>query len=161
MRRAVVAAAATSTLVVVLLALKPHHPADGGAGAAPPTGTAPAPSGTPHGAHGPSGGHGAHATRGAHRGRGNGTYTGDAVHTQYGTVQVEATVKAGKLTAVKVLHVPSAGGTEQQIAAHAVPRLAKEALSAHSAHIHAVSGASYTSQGYIMSLQSALDAAGA
>lgn len=80
--------------------------------------------------------------------------------TQYGTVQVAATVKAGKLTAVKVLQVPSGNGRDQQIAAYAVPRLTKEALARHSAHIDAVSGASYTSQGYIQSLQSALDRAG-
>ncbi|MFE3249098.1 FMN-binding protein [Streptomyces sp. NPDC059209] len=147
MRRAVLAAASTSALVVLLLTLKPHQPATPVGGASPPAGTSPAPTGPAS----PSGG-----SR-----PGTGTYTGDAVSTQYGTVQVAATVKAGKLTDVKVIQVPSGNGRDQQIAAYAVPRLTKEALASHSAHIDAVSGASYTSQGYIQSLQSALDRAGA
>ncbi|WP_069626117.1 FMN-binding protein [Streptomyces niveus] len=147
MRRAALAAASTSALVVLLLTLKPHQPGTPALGAAPPpTGTSPAPTGpaSPPGGSQP----------------GTGTYTGDPVSTQYGTVPVAATVKAGKLTAVKVLQVPSGNGRDQQIAAYAVPRLTKEALARHSAHIDAVSGASYTSQGYIRSLQSALDRAG-
>ncbi|MEV0777434.1 FMN-binding protein [Streptomyces sp. NPDC050428] len=146
MRRAVLAAASTSALVVLLLTLKPHQMATPVGGAAPPTGTSPAPTGP--------------ASPGGGSQPGTGTYTGDPVPTQYGTVQVAATVKAGKLTAVKVIQVPSGNGRDQQIAAYAVPRLTKEALASHSAHIDAVSGASYTSQGYIQSLQSALDRAG-
>ncbi|MEV8420131.1 FMN-binding protein [Streptomyces niveus] len=146
MRRAVLAAASTSALVVLLLTLKPHQPATPVGAPAPPTATSPAPTGPAS----PPGGSRPDA----------GTYTGDPVSTQYGTVQVAATVKAGKLTAVKVLQVPSGNGRDQQIAAYAVPRLTKEALAGHSAHIDAVSGASYTSQGYIQSLQSALDRAG-
>ncbi|GGK23425.1 hypothetical protein GCM10011583_64180 [Streptomyces camponoticapitis] len=144
MRRAAIAAASTSALVVLLLTLKPHQPGIPALGAAPPAGTSPAPTGTAT----PPGG------------RGTGTYTGDAVQTQYGTVQVAATVKAGELTAVKMLQVPSGNGRDQEIAAYAVPRLTQEALGSHSAHIDSVSGASYTSQGYIQSLQSALDRAG-
>ncbi|MFF2642467.1 FMN-binding protein [Streptomyces niveus] len=146
MRRAVLAAASTSALVVLLLTLKPHQPTTPVGAPPPPTATSPAQTGpaSPAGESRP----------------GTGTYTGDPVSTQYGTVQVAATVQAGKLTAVKVLQVPSGNGRDQQIAAYAVPRLTKEALAGHSAHIDAVSGASYTSQGYIQSLQSALDRAG-
>lgn len=144
MRRAVLAAASTSALVVLLLTLKPHQAATPVDGAAPSTGTAPAPTGPAS----PPGG------------SGTGTYTGDPIRTQYGTVQVAATLTAGKLTGVKVLQVPSGNGRDQEIAAYAVPRLTTEALAGHSAHIDAVSGASYTSQGYIQSLQSALDRAG-
>ncbi|MFJ9031821.1 FMN-binding protein [Streptomyces sp. NPDC102274] len=148
MRRAVLTAASTCSLVVVLLALKPHHTAVTSAlgGGTPPSGTTPSPTRSVP----PAGG--AHPV--------SGTYTGDPVDTQYGTVQVAATVQGGKLTEVKVLQVPSGSGRDQQIAAFAVPRLTQEALAAHSAHIDAVSGASYTSQGYIQSLQSALDKAG-
>ncbi|GGU65334.1 hypothetical protein GCM10010211_33060 [Streptomyces albospinus] len=145
MRRAVLTAASTSALVVLLLSLKPHQPA-GLTGDLAQGGSAPSPSPTsrpPHGTH-PA----------------NGTYTGAPVDTQYGTVQVAATVHAGRLTAVKVLHAPSDNGRDQEIAAYALPRLTQEALSAHSAAIDAVSGASYTSAGYIRSLQSALDRAG-
>ena len=145
MRRAVVTAASTSTLVVLLLALKPHHTA-GPVGAAGPPGVAPAP--TPTG----------HPHKGTHPA--GGTFTGAPIRTTYGTVQVAATVKAGTLTAVKVLRAPSGNGRDREIAGYALPRLTQEALSVHSAHIDAVSGASYTSAGYIRSLQSALDRAG-
>lgn len=70
-----------------------------------------------------------------------------------------ATLTHGKLTAVRVLQAPDQNGRDQQIASYALPRLTQEALGAQSAHIDAVSGASYTSQGYIQSLQSALDQA--
>lgn len=49
---------------------------------------------------------------------------------------------------------------DQQINAYAIPRLNAEAVTAGSAHIDTVSGATYTSQGYVGSLQSALDKAG-
>ncbi|WP_327690224.1 FMN-binding protein [Streptomyces tubercidicus] len=145
MRRAVLTAASTSALIVLLLSLKPHQPAGltgdpARAGAAP----APSPTGRPQ-----RGGHPA-----------EGTYTGARISTRYGTVQVAATLKAGRLTAVKVLHAPSENGRDREIATYAVPRLTQEALSTHSARIDAVSGASYTSAGYIRSLQSALDRAG-
>ncbi|MFC9427142.1 FMN-binding protein [Streptomyces sp. NPDC056987] len=145
-RRAVLAAASTSAVVVLLLSLKPHRPAALAAGTPPAPAAPPSRSASSH----PAGG--AHPT--------GGTYTGDAVPTQYGTVQVAATVRNGQLTAVKVVQAPSGDGRSRQLAATAVPRLTQEALAAHSAHIDAVSGASYTSQGYILSLQSALDQAG-
>ncbi|MGW7573333.1 FMN-binding protein [Streptomyces sp. NPDC054765] len=145
MRRAVLTAASTSALVVLLLSLKPHQPA-GLPGDPAQVGAAPAP--TPTGRP-PRGGHPA-----------GGTYTGTPVTTRYGTVQVAATIKAGRLTAVKVLRAPSENGRDREIAAYALPRLTQEALSTHTARIDAVSGASYTSAGYIRSLQSALDRAG-
>ncbi|MGO4753756.1 FMN-binding protein, partial [Streptomyces sp. 2MCAF27] len=51
-------------------------------------------------------------------------------------------------------------GRSQQIASYAVPQLTSETLSAQNAQIDAVSGATYTSEGYVQSLQSALDKAG-
>ncbi|QXE33687.1 FMN-binding protein [Streptomyces sp. GMY02] len=149
MRRAVLATASTSTLVVVLLALKPHH-TTALADRAPVSVPVPAPSGTVPSGPGPA----------ASPAAGTGTYTGDPVDTQYGTVQVSITVGAGRLTGVKVLQAPSGDGHSRRVTADAVPRLTQEALSAGSAHIDAVSGASYTSQGYVRSLQSALDRAG-
>jgi uncharacterized protein with FMN-binding domain len=90
----------------------------------------------------------------------DGTFTGAAENTQYGPVQVRATIGGGKLTDVTVLQVPDRGGYEDQIVQVAVPQLKSEALSAQSAKIDIVSGATYTSQGYAQSLQSALDQAG-
>jgi uncharacterized protein with FMN-binding domain len=73
---------------------------------------------------------------------------------------VQAVVADGKLTNVNVLQVPDNGGYEDQIVAIALPQLKSEALSAQSANIDIVSGATYTSQGYAQSLQAALDQAG-
>ena len=90
----------------------------------------------------------------------SGTFTGAAENTQYGPVQVAAVVTAGKLTNVNVLQVPDRGGYEQQIVDVALPELKSEALSKQSGNIDVISGATYTSQGYAQSLQSALDQAG-
>jgi uncharacterized protein with FMN-binding domain len=90
----------------------------------------------------------------------NGTFTGTAETIPFGPVQVQAVISGGKLTNVVVLQVPDRGGYEDQIVQTAVPELTSEALSAQSANIDVVSGATYTSQGYAESLQSALDQAG-
>ena len=90
----------------------------------------------------------------------NGTFTGTAESNPFGDVQVQAVISGGKLTNVVVLQVPDRGGYEDQIVQVAVPELKSEALSAQSANIDVVSGATYTSQGYAESLQSALDQAG-
>lgn len=85
--------------------------------------------------------------------------TGDTAQTQYGPVQVEITMTGTKITAATALQHPT-GGQSDQINANAVPKLNQEAVTAQSASIDAVSGASYTSAGYKQSLQSALDKAG-
>jgi uncharacterized protein with FMN-binding domain len=88
------------------------------------------------------------------------TYTGDAASTKYGPVQVEITVANGTVTDVSVIDYPSNNGKDQQINARALPVLVQETLDAQSADIDMVSGATYTSDGYTESLQSALDQAG-
>jgi uncharacterized protein with FMN-binding domain len=85
------------------------------------------------------------------------TYTGDAVSTRFGDVQVQITVKKGKVTKSSVTQVPWSNGRDQEINSYAVPILNSEAVDAQSASIDMVSGATYTSQGYIGSLQSAID----
>jgi uncharacterized protein with FMN-binding domain len=77
----------------------------------------------------------------------------------YGPTQVEVGFDGKKIVEVKVLQNTDDGSTSQQIDGNALPQLQKEALAAQSAKIDAVSGASYTSAGYIKSLQSALDEA--
>ena len=84
--------------------------------------------------------------------------TGSTVSTRYGDVAVEVTVGSGKITAVQAVSLPS-GGRSGQISAYAAPVLASEALTAQSASIDVVSGATYTSQAYAQSLQAALDQA--
>lgn len=85
------------------------------------------------------------------------TVSGTTINTPYGPVQVRATVQNGKLTDVTPLQLPNDNPTSQQIASYAAPTLRSEALNAGSAHINIVSGATYTSEGYAQSLQSALD----
>jgi uncharacterized protein with FMN-binding domain len=88
------------------------------------------------------------------------TVTGDAVQTDYGPVQVRITLSGGRITAATAVQAPSSTPRSQEITSSAVPRLDRAAVSAQSAEIDAVSGATYTSEGYIGSLQSALDKAG-
>lgn len=88
-----------------------------------------------------------------------GTFTGDSVMTRWGVVQVAITVKGGKITRSEVVQVPWDNPRDQQINAYAVPILNQEVVSAQSAQIDMVSGATVTSEGYIQSLQSAIDQA--
>lgn len=88
------------------------------------------------------------------------TVTGQTEDTRWGPVQVAITVSSGRITAVSTLQLPSGNGRDAEINDAAVPILKQETLQAQSATIDAVSGATYTSQGYIASLQSALDQAG-
>lgn len=88
------------------------------------------------------------------------TYTGAAIDTQYGPVQVQITVTNGKLSKVDAIEYPTQDPRDQEINSYAIPALDQEAVSAGSSHIDMVSGATYTSEGYIQSLQSALDKAG-
>ncbi|MCL7429213.1 FMN-binding protein [Streptomyces sp. YS415] len=87
------------------------------------------------------------------------TVTGETVTTEYGPVQVRITVSGGKITAAEAVQSPS-GGQSTRINGNAVPKLNAAAVAAGSADIDAVSGATYTSNGYKQSLQSALDQAG-
>ena len=85
------------------------------------------------------------------------TVTGAAAHTAYGPVQVQLDVQGSTITNVTVLQYPTGNGTDVEINSYALPQLIQETLDAQSADIHMVSGATYTSGGYLQSLQSALD----
>lgn len=88
------------------------------------------------------------------------TVNGQSFNNKWGDVQVQATFAAdGTLTAVDAVQVPFRDGKSVRINDQAVPRLNSEALSAQSASIDTVSGATYTSIGYQQSLQSAIDIA--
>lgn len=89
----------------------------------------------------------------------DGTYTGASSTTRWGPVQVKITVSGGKITAVDVLSYPRNDNKSASINATAVPRLVQSTLTAQSAAISSVSGATYTSASYKTSLQSAIDAA--
>jgi uncharacterized protein with FMN-binding domain len=87
------------------------------------------------------------------------SYTGSSIDTNYGPVQVQITVVDGRVTKAKVTQVPWNGGRDQETNGYAVPILNKEAVQARSGTIDMVSGATFTSDGYIQSLQSAIDKA--
>ncbi|MBK3624378.1 FMN-binding protein [Streptomyces asoensis] len=144
LRRVVLASAATVSGIVLLLSLKPHtSPAVAGLASAPA----------------PTAGSSAPAASGGSATTGTRTLTGDSVQTRWGPVQVRVTLKDGKLTDVTAVTYPQENPRDQQINSYAIPQLTREALTAQSADIDTVSGATYTSDGYRQSLQSALDSA--
>ena len=89
----------------------------------------------------------------------NGTYTGSQIDAYYGIVQVEAIVQNGKIADVQFLEYPNDRRTSQRINSIAMPYLQQEAVQAQSANVDLISGATLTSQAFIMSLQSALSSA--
>ncbi|HEU5110537.1 MAG TPA: FMN-binding protein [Micromonosporaceae bacterium] len=144
MRRIVTALAGTVTALVMLFG---YHTSTAGSGTTAAVPTGPLTTGT-------SGSSSSSGSSGSGR-----TYTGDTVQTQWGPVQVQITVSGGRVTEVTTLQHPSGNPRDEEINAYALPVLRESALSAQSADIDLVSGATVTSQGYVGSLQSALDQA--
>ena len=87
-----------------------------------------------------------------------GTFTGPTVNVNYGNVQVQITVKDGKIVDATALQAPS--GRNDRWTNMALPILKKQTLAAQGANIQGASGASYTSYGWYTSLQGALAKAG-
>ena len=87
-----------------------------------------------------------------------GTFTGPTVNVNFGNVQVQITVKDGKIVDATALQAPS--GRNDRWTNMALPILKKQTLAAQSASIQGASGASYTSYGWYTSLQGALAKAG-
>jgi uncharacterized protein with FMN-binding domain len=146
MKRAILAIAGTISGLVLLLGFKTHpagQTAGGVTGTSTGTTTGPSPSAASSA--------GSSGTR---------TVQGSTIDTQWGPVQLQVTLTDGKITKVTALQLPDGNQRDREINDFAVPQLTQEALSAQSARIDAVSGATYTSDGYIRSLQSALDKAG-
>jgi uncharacterized protein with FMN-binding domain len=77
--------------------------------------------------------------------------------TPYGPIQVSVTFSGSKITAVKELQAPNDRNRSVEINNSAQPILAQEVLKSQSSHIDSVSGATYTSEGYALSVQSAID----
>jgi uncharacterized protein with FMN-binding domain len=88
------------------------------------------------------------------------TVTGASVDTQWGPVQVKITVSGGKITNATAVVYPQNNSRDQEINAVAIPTLQQESVGRNNANIDMVSGATYTSQGFIGSLQDALNQAG-
>lgn len=121
--------------------------------ASPPTPPAPASgaTGTPPG----SGSASPSAGRAA-----DGNYTGDSVATPFGDVQVQVQIKGGRIAEVAAMHLTDHDRHSVSISNRAAPVLRQEVLDAQSSAVSMVSGATFTSEAYLGSLQSALDQAG-
>jgi uncharacterized protein with FMN-binding domain len=90
----------------------------------------------------------------------SGSYTGQAVDAFYGLVQVRVTVSNGRITDVQPLQLPNDRARSAYISQVAGPMLRTEALQAQNARVDIISGATYTSDAYAQSLESALQQAG-
>jgi len=88
------------------------------------------------------------------------TVDGTAERNRYGDVQVRVTLQGSKIVDVQALVLPNDRERSAEISDYAGPKLRQAALRAQSANIDLISGATYTSEGYQQSLQSALDKAG-
>jgi uncharacterized protein with FMN-binding domain len=146
MRRAVLTLGGTAAGLAALLSFKTHSPAAAAPAASTPETSTAAASPTMAKSGAPT------ATR---------TVTGSVAMTQHGPMQVKITLAGQRITKAAVVQQTNDGTESQQIDSFAIPKLTSETIAAQSARIDAVSGASYTSSGYIQSLQSALDQAGA
>jgi len=164
MRRAIVAGTATVSGVVLLLGLKPHG---GGVAQAAGnfsigSGTDPSSSSSSSASAPPTASTQAKPGSGSSSGSGSATkvVTGDAADTRYGPVQLQVTFQGKKIAKISVLQYPTESFRDQEINDYALPLLNQEAMTAQNSRIDVVSGATYTSDGYTQSLQSAIDKAG-
>jgi len=155
MRRVILTIVATIAGLVALLSFKSHLPTVPSAAVSTTGGTSgtPAPSSSPATVPG-------EFPMGSLAGKlptGETAVTGHVATTVYGPVQIQLIVQNSKIVKVAVLQQPMNTANDIQIGEFAFPKLISETLTAQTAKIDAVSGASYTSAGYIQSLQSALD----
>lgn len=149
MRRILLASLATVSSVGLLMAYPTSHNASASSGSTSSSGS------------GSAAGSGSVGSAGTGSTSATGTtYDGDAVDTRWGVVQVQITVQNGAVIAARALQYPNDDGHSQRINDYALPILNAEAVKAgNSASIDAVGGATVTTDGYVSSLQSALDAA--
>ena len=162
MRRAILALGSTIAGIAVLLSFKTHSTGLTGAAAAAPSMPGGTGSSASAGGAADAAGAGAAATPGrsgkAKVGKRR-TVAGQVAETLRGPMLVELTLAGQRITKVTMLQRTNSGAESDAIDATAIPKLISETLAAQSAHIDAVSGATYTSEGYLQSLQSALDKA--
>jgi uncharacterized protein with FMN-binding domain len=168
MRRVILAVTGTIAGLVALLSFRSHVPSSpvaatvGGAGSGSSSSSPSSASTSP-----PKGGGQTEAAPGAFPqgslagtlAAGETAVNGKVASTSYGPVQIQLIERSGKIVKVAVLVQPLNTLNDIQIGKVAFPKLISETLSAQNAKIDAVSGATYTSAGYVQSLQSALDKA--
>ena len=130
-------------------------PAPAALGQPKPGGTSAAPAPSASSA-GPAQSSGSAARQGGATGQAK-SAPGAVVGYGYGELSVTVTVRGSQITDVSVPLLRTAEPYSQQLAQQVIPMLKSEVLAAHSARIHGVSGATYTSEAYAQSIQSALD----
>jgi uncharacterized protein with FMN-binding domain len=153
MRRIVTVFLSTITMLVLLFSY--HTSTNNGTFAASPVVQQPASTGSTSPSRSSNNG-GASTSRSA---TSSGTYTGGVADTRWGPVQVQITVQGGKITASQAVQYPQNNGRDARINGFALPVLNQEVVQQQSASIDTVSGATVTSDGYLQSLQSAIDQA--
>ena len=165
MRRVILAVTGTVAGLVALLSFKSHAPSVAAAATGGPGGASSSPGASSAPGGSSSGGSSATTVPGefptgslaAGLPAGETAVDGHVASTVYGPVQIQLIMNNGKIVKVAVLEQPTNTIHDIQLGAFAFPKLISETLAAQTAKIDAVSGASYTSAGYIQSLQSALD----
>jgi uncharacterized protein with FMN-binding domain len=179
MRRVIATVVGTVIALVLLLSYKTHHLSTSNAAIAPPALTTPSSGSDPSVEPSPAPSVGPSAAPSASAGTpttnapktvaptttkkaastAKRVVQGDAEDTRYGPVQIQVTLTGSKITDIGILQMPQREQRDIEINSYAVPILQQETLEAQSSRINMVSGATYTSVGYIQSLQSALDKA--
>lgn len=173
MKRIVLAAFGTVAGLAALLSFKSHSALGGGAALpaaslpsiAPSTSPGSPSGGSPSGGSPSDGSPSATSTappksNGSSTASGPRTIAGQAIDTRYGVVQVQVVVSGKKIQNVSFLQLTAYDPRSQEINSQAGPILLQQTLAAQSSQIDGVSGATFTSEGYVQSLQSALDQAG-
>jgi uncharacterized protein with FMN-binding domain len=159
--RAVVTLVATVVVLVLLVSFR--TPPSNSLGVLPPLRPSASPTAAPtptaSGSPPPGGGSPTPTPTSTASGLKNGSYTGQDFPNFYGDVQVKVVVSGGKVTDVVAVQYPTDRPQSAYISSVAVPLLRTEVLQAQSAQIDVISGATFTSESYAQSVQSALDLA--
>jgi uncharacterized protein with FMN-binding domain len=165
MRRVVLSILGTIAGVGALLSFKTHpgagHPLSAVQPVTGPVATAPSSAGTSPTAPGPAGSSsaGSKSSASSTAAPASRTLAGQAIQTRYGTVQVQVVLSGSTIQSVGYLQLTADDPRSEEINSQAAPILVQQTMQAQSANIDGVSGATYTSEGYLQSLQSALDQA--
>jgi uncharacterized protein with FMN-binding domain len=157
MRRIVTAILSTITALVLLFSY--HTSTDSATVAGSPVAQLGAASGSTSPSRSSSNNSGSSTPRQSSPAASSATYTGGVADTQWGPVQVQITVQGGKVTASRAVQYPQNNDRDFMINSYALPILDQEVVQQQTASIDTVSGATVTSDGYLQSLQSAIDQA--
>ena len=145
-----------STLTTLVLLFSYHTSTSSQGGASPVVAQGPAAAGSAEGSAGASSSGSAGTSSSGSSAK---AYDGETAQTRWGPVQVRITVADGKIVSSEAVVYPNGNHEDAEINSYALPVLNQEAVQAQSADIDMVSGATVTSDGYVQSLQSAIDKA--